>query len=267
MKPTYCALVLMITVALGVMIVTAQQGAAVGPYTAAQAAAGRGLYQMNCAGCHGPDLGGRNDAPQLAGAQFIGAWGGRTIGDLVGFMQAAMPPGNATLGEQNYLNIAAFILDSNAARPGNQPLTGSSTVAIRTIATGVGALGGTGAAKGKQQAKQAKQVPTAPRGITVAGEAKNFTPVTEAMLLKPDPADWLMIRRDYRATDYSPLNQITAANANSLQLAWTWAMNNNGTNQAAPIVHNGVCLSIIPATSYKPWMPGRAISFGRTASE
>jgi len=240
MKPTYFALILMIPAALGVMIVTAQQGTAVGPYTAAQAAAGRGLYQTNCAGCHGPDLGGRNDAPQLAGAQFIGTWGGRTVGDLVGFMQAAMPPGNATLGEQNYLNIAAFILDSNAARPGNQPLTASSTVAIRTIVTGAGALGGTGAAKGKQQAKQAKQVPTAPRGITVAGEAKNFTPVTEAMLLKPDPADWLMIRRDYRATDYSPLNQITAGNANSLQLVWTWAMNNNGTNQAAPIVHNGV---------------------------
>src|SRR5215471_6523233 len=240
MKPTYSALMLMITVALGVMIVTAQQGAAVGPYTAAQAVAGRGLYQANCAGCQGPDLGGRNDAPQLAGAQFIGAWGGRTVGDLVSFMQAAMPPGNATLGEQNYLNIAAFILDSNAARPGNQPLTASSTVAIRTIVTGAGALGGTGAAKGKQQAKQAKQAPTAPRGITVAGEAKNFTPVTEAMLLKPDPADWLMIRRDYRATDYSPLNQITAGNANSLQLVWTWAMNNNGTNQAAPIVHNGV---------------------------
>src|SRR5215472_15577935 len=178
MKPTYCALMLMITVALGVMIVNAQQGAAVGPYTAAQATAGQGLYQANCAGCHGPDLGGRNDAPQLAGAQFMGSWGGRTVGDLVGFMQAAMPPGNASLGEQNYLNIAAFILNSNGARPGNQPLTASSTVAIRTIATGAVAQGGAGAAKGKQQAKQAKQAATAPRGLTVTGEAKSFTPVT-----------------------------------------------------------------------------------------
>ena len=223
-------------VVCGVMIVTAQQGTGVAPYTAAQAAAGRSLYQANCAGCHGPDLGGRNDAPQLAGPQFVGTWGGRTVGDLIGFMAAAMPPGNPTLGEQNYLNIAAFILDSNGARPGNQTLTASSTVGIRTIATGVVPQAGAAAAKGKQQGKQAAAIL---RGITLAGEAKNFTPVTEAMLLKPDPADWLMIRHDYSANNFSPLNQITASNANDLRLVWTWAMN-NGTNQAAPIVHNGV---------------------------
>jgi alcohol dehydrogenase (cytochrome c) len=141
------------------------------------------------------------------------------------------------LGEQNYLGITAFILDTNGARPGTQALAASSTVGIRSIATGI--VPGAGAAKGKQQAKQAKQAAAAPRGITLAGEAKNFTPVTEAMLLKPDPADWLMIRHDYRANNFSPLNQVTASNANDLRLVWTWAMN-NGTNQAAPIVHNGV---------------------------
>jgi alcohol dehydrogenase (cytochrome c) len=224
----------------GVVIVTAQQGPAVAPFTAAQAAAGRGLYQANCAGCHGPDLGGRNDAPQLAGQQFVGSWGDRTVGDLAGFMQAAMPPGNATLGEQNYLNIAAFILDSNGARPGNQALAASNRVAIRTIATGVVPPGGAGAAKAKQQAKQGKQAATAPRGLTVAGTAKNFMPVTEAMLLKPDPADWMMLRHDYNATNFSSLSQINTANVSGLQLAWTWAMNNGGTNQAAPIVRNGV---------------------------
>jgi alcohol dehydrogenase (cytochrome c) len=236
MRIEQVALILTSGVVCGVMIVTAQQGTGVAPYTAAQASAGRGLYQANCAGCHGPDLGGRNDAPQLAGPQFVGTWGGRTVGDLIGFMAAAMPPGNPTLGEQNYLNIAAFILDSNGARPGNQTLTASSTVGIRTIATGVVPQAGAGAAKGKQQGKQAA---AAVRGITFAGEAKNFTPVTEAMLLKPDPADWLMIRHDYGANNFSPLNQITASNANDLRLVWTWAMN-NGTNQAAPIVHNGV---------------------------
>ena len=239
MRIEHFALILTSAVICGVMIVTAQQGTGVAPYTAAQAAAGRGSYQANCAGCHGPDLGGRNDAPQLAGAQFVGTWGGRTVGDLIGFMEAAMPPGNATLGEQNYLNIAAFILDSNGARPGNQTLIASSTVGIRTIATGVVPQAGGGAAKGKQQAKQGKQAPVVPRGLTVAGEAKNLTPVTEAMLRKPDPADWLMIRHDYQASNFSSLNQINSSNVNELQLVWTWAMD-NGTNQAAPIVHNGV---------------------------
>src|SRR5438067_596331 len=136
MRVKHIASILTSVFVAGVVIVTAQvTGPA--PYTAAQAAAGRGVYQANCAGCHGPDLAGRNDAPQLAGPQFVGSWGSRTIADLVGFMQAAMPPGNPNLGEQNYLNIAAFILESNGATSSNQALTASNTVAIRTIATGI----------------------------------------------------------------------------------------------------------------------------------
>jgi len=49
-----------------------------------------------------------------------------------------------------------------------------------------------------------------------------------------------MIRRDYHASDYSPLNQVNAGNVKDLQLQWTWAMNEGGANQPAPIVHNGV---------------------------
>jgi len=69
---------------------------------------------------------------------------------------------------------------------------------------------------------------------------KNFVPVTEAMLRNPDPADWLMLRRDYHASDYSPLNQITADNVKDLRLQWIWAMNEGGANQPAPLVHGGI---------------------------
>jgi alcohol dehydrogenase (cytochrome c) len=81
---------------------------------------------------------------------------------------------------------------------------------------------------------------TAPRGVTVAGEVKNFVPVTDAMLRNPDPADWLMIRHDYHASDYSPLDQINRDNVKDLRLQWVWAMNEGGTNEPSPIVHNGV---------------------------
>ena len=66
--------------------------------------------------------------------------------------------------------------------------------------------------------------------------------VTDAMLRNPDPGDWLMLRRDYKATYYSPLNQITVQNVNDLHLVWSWAMQEGATNgnQPAPIVHNGV---------------------------
>ena len=41
---------------------------------------------------------------------------------------------------------------------------------------------------------------------------KNYTPITDAMMRNPDPADWLMIRHDYHANNFSTLNQITANN-------------------------------------------------------
>ena len=73
-----------------------------------------------------------------------------------------------------------------------------------------------------------------PVGLTVAGEVQNYVPVTDAMLRNPDPGDWLMIRRDYHASNYSPLNQITRDNVKDLRLQWVWAMNEGGTNQPAP---------------------------------
>ena len=71
---------------------------------------------------------------------------------------------------------------------------------------------------------------------------KNYVPVTDAMLRNPDPADWLMIRRDYQASSFSPLNQITTQNVNDLRLVWSWAMQDGSHlgNEPAPIVHNGV---------------------------
>src|ERR1700733_7511074 len=239
--------------ALFSMLLTGQQQTtAVAPYTAAQAEAGRTAYQANCAGCRAAALSGRNDAAQLAGSLFMGSWGNRTTKDLLAFMQGSMPPGNpGGLSEATYLNVAAFILDSNGARPGAEPLTAAASVGIRSIATGQprlqvaqgggGGRGGRGgaAADGPLGGRAEAPVPATPRGLTVAGEVKNYTPVTDAMMRSPDPNDWLMIRHDYHANNYSTLNQITTANVKNLQLQWVWAMN-AGTNQPAPLVHNGV---------------------------
>ena len=234
----------------GVFQLAGQQGAA--PYTAQQADAGRTAYQTNCSGCHAADLSGIGNALPLSGLPFTSSWGNRTIADLVGFMEGAMPPNNpGGLGEQNYLNIAAFILQSNGARAGNQALTANSTVAIRSVAGQVVAQvqgGAPGGGQGKQ-GKQGKQAGApaaggrgaaapAPRGLLIPGNVKNYTPVTDAMMKNPDPADWLMIRHDYHANNFSTLNQITTNNVQDLRLVWTWAMN-EGTNQPAPVVHNG----------------------------
>jgi alcohol dehydrogenase (cytochrome c) len=238
----------------GVVILFAQQRPE-GPYTQDQAAAGRAVYQTYCASCHSADLSGR-EGPQLAGANFVAQWGDRTAAELIKFMQSTMPPGGAALPGDSYLSLAAFILDANSARAGNQTLTEASSVTIRSVASGQRAAylqtgGGPAAAQAKQdgnkqgndkQGKQANQDKQTPRGITVAGEVKNYVPVTDAMLRNPDPADWLMIRRDYKASSFSTLGQVTAQNVNELRMVWSWSMQDGNPlgNDPAPIVHNGV---------------------------
>jgi len=104
----------------GVVILFAQQRPA-GPYTADQVAAGRAAFQTNCASCHAANLSGA-EGPELAGSNFLAQWGDRTTGALINFMQSTMPPGGAALPGDTYVNLAAFILDANSARPGDRTL-------------------------------------------------------------------------------------------------------------------------------------------------
>ncbi len=242
-----------IALAAGGLMLAGQQAAA-GRYTAAQAAAGGTTYQAQCASCHLPDLKGSGDAAPLAGSEFMEAWGRRSARELLSFMQLTMPPQSpGALSAENYVNIIAFILQSNGAPAGNQPLTAATDVAINAMATGqapaaAAAAGQRGAAPGRGAAPAAAAggqgrgrgaaAPVA--AITVAGEVKNYLPVTDAMLRNPSPNDWLMIRHDYHASNYSTLNQITKDNVKDLRLQWVWAMNEGGANQPAPLVHNGV---------------------------
>ena len=223
----------------------AGQGRPPGPFTAAQADAGRAAYQASCASCHNPDLSGSGNAAPLAGSLFMGSWGNRGPADLINFMQGAMPPNNpGSLTGEAYIDITAFILQYNGARPGNQPLTATTASAINSFATGevtaqvaagpAGGRGRGGAGRGGRGA-----APAAPRGLTVEGTVKNYTPVTQAMQKNPSPNDWLILRHDFHANDYSPLNQINTSNVKDLQLQWVWSMA-DGTNQAAPLVHDGV---------------------------
>ena len=221
-------------------LIAGQQPAAAGPYTAQQAAAGRVTYQASCAGCHVADLGGRNEAPQLAGSNFMTTWGGRSTRDLFTFIQATMPPGNLRgLGEQDYVNLTAFILDANGAVAGNRALTPGTNVVIGTVATGQ-VPASVQQSVAVQAAPQQAPRPAPALGVTIAGEVKNYVPVTDQMLVNPDPADWLMIRRNYQAWNYSPLAQVTRDNVQDLKLAWVWAMNEGGWNEPAPLVHNGI---------------------------
>jgi alcohol dehydrogenase (cytochrome c) len=212
-----------------------------GPFTAQQAAAGRSIYRSNCAICHVADLGGRNEAPQLAGSNFISQWGQRTTSELVSFIESTMPPNNPRgLGEEAYVNLAAFILETNGAQPGSQPLQAGTKVQIRSVASGQVPDAVRRPVPEEAPQASARPAPVLALGVTVEGQVKNYQPVTDDMLRRPDPADWLMIRGNYQAWDYSALNQINRDNVHELQLQWVWSMNDGGYSQPAPIVHNGV---------------------------
>ena len=66
-----------------------------------------------------------------------------------------------------------------------------------------------------------------------------FRPVTDAMLLAPDPGDWINWRRTLDGWGYSPLKQITRDNVGALQLAWSRPML-AGADEATPLVYGGV---------------------------
>jgi alcohol dehydrogenase (cytochrome c) len=68
---------------------------------------------------------------------------------------------------------------------------------------------------------------------------ENFVPVTDEMLQNPDPADWLMWRRTLNNWGYSPLDQITTRNVNSLQLAWSRSLE-PGDQEGTPLVYDGI---------------------------
>jgi len=70
-------------------------------------------------------------------------------------------------------------------------------------------------------------------------EQEPFIPITDEMLLNPDPKDWLMHYRTFDFSGYSPLDQINGSNVDQLQLAWMRAMDAGG-QEIRPLVYEGI---------------------------
>ena len=64
-------------------------------------------------------------------------------------------------------------------------------------------------------------------------------PVTDAELQNPNPDDWLMWRRTLDSWGYSPLDQITRDNVDSIRMVWTRGLS-AGLQQGTPLVRDGV---------------------------
>src|SRR6201989_1055269 len=59
-----------------------------------------------------------------------------------------------------------------------------------------------------------------PPASTAQGVSTPYATVTDERLQRPEAGDWLMYRRTYDGSGFSPLKQITASNVSHLTLSW-----------------------------------------------
>jgi alcohol dehydrogenase (cytochrome c) len=103
-----------------------------------------------------------------------------------------------------------------------------SRVAAAALAAGIVVAGG---ANGAAQTGPARPQPARAQGP--------FVPVTDEMLWKPNPADWLTWRRTLDSQAFSPLDQVDRTNVSRLKMVWTRGMG-TGNMETTPLVYAGV---------------------------
>jgi alcohol dehydrogenase (cytochrome c) len=200
-------------------------------FTAAQATEGQSGYSQNCAGCHGGSLDDGEFAPPLKGTAFSQQWGGKSVGDLFTYIRTKMPPSNAGgLGEPAYLQITAFILQSN-----NVSLTATTLPGGAPSATRGRSRAPARPSPGGGLSPYASLIPAPPK----PNPLDKLTPVTDAELQNPPAGEWLTWRRTYDDQGFSPLKQINKSNVAQLRSTWTWSLP-PGANEATPLVHDGI---------------------------
>ena len=85
----------------------------------------------------------------------------------------------------------------------------------------------------------ATQRTPAPPQASVPDQLQRFVPVTDEMLLQPQPENWISFRNGYSLWGYSSLSQIHVGNVGELRLVWSRAMQ-QGYQEVEPTVYDGV---------------------------
>ena len=76
--------------------------------------------------------------------------------------------------------------------------------------------------------------------VPSAAQNLSLTEVTDSLLQEPPNESWLSWRGGVGSWGYSGLDQINRSNVSRLRLVWSWAMDDTGAGQAAPLVHEGI---------------------------
>ena len=70
-------------------------------------------------------------------------------------------------------------------------------------------------------------------------ESTPYATVTDERLQRPEASDWLMYRRTYDGSGYSPLQRINTSNVGKLSLAWSLSTDLIEAHETTPIVNRG----------------------------
>ena len=202
--------------------------ATAGAQAFAQTAGGAAQFAANCAGCHGLDGRGTGKGADISGQPKIVAL---SDADLFRIIHDGVPgksmPAMAALGDKRIAALVLYLrqLQQQAAKaPG---VTGLAAASQAPNATPVAA---------------ATQSPSVSKVLSDAERTGlNAIDVQPADVAQRTLADnWTSYHGDYTGRRFSALDQIAAANAAKLKLAWRLHTQNAGAMEATPLVVNGV---------------------------
>jgi quinoprotein glucose dehydrogenase len=104
-----------------------------GVFNADQAKRGQDKYTQVCSACHQNDLSGSDQAPALAGGDFLDRWDGQSVADLADRIRTSMPADDVgSLNTQQSVDIVAYMLQANGFPAGAQEMKADRT-ALRTV--------------------------------------------------------------------------------------------------------------------------------------
>jgi mono/diheme cytochrome c family protein len=101
-------------------------------FTSSEAAHGRIVFEQQCAACHGEDLRGKI-GPALIGPGLGSVADHTTVSIMFNVIAFEMPAGDpASLTQQNYADVMAYILQRNGYPAGAHPLSYTTAEASDT---------------------------------------------------------------------------------------------------------------------------------------
>lgn len=215
-------------VALGVLGIITASAVTAAP-SEDQIELGRKAYEKHCAACHGGSFAG-GFGPPLSGKTFVNKWLSVDPDAFAAHVRTMPPSDPGGLSNEDYGAITALLRsingfpDAASAKVGGKGETTANAPVLDH--------GGTVAVDPNDEFYQKHRA-------KLQALVNRLTPVTDAMLQNPDPADWLNWRRTQDSLGFSPLKQINKDNVAGLTLAWALPLG-PGTNGIAPLVHDGV---------------------------